>query len=231
MYQLTSFEIISGGEVIATGSDENPVFVGGNTNRTISYSTGLNGTIDEASVEFSTTYGTTPQQLDTYLTESGQFSPPLMTNLTTKEIEDSSNMSIGSVEYVKGLERFRVTVENHEDEAGFAQIRLTDVTVTGEQQSFSSDRKEVPAEGSSTFYIPAELDRIDLQQNQKVNTVISHGEERDLLVKSNVESRELETVERTVTPVMIGAAAAVLILVGGGFLAYRRLDIEIEVNS
>ncbi|MFB6099735.1 MAG: hypothetical protein ABEK16_00545 [Candidatus Nanohalobium sp.] len=231
MYELTSFEVVSDGEVVATGSDMNPVFIGGNSNRTVSYDTNISQSVRDAYVEFSTTYGASPQQLDTYLTEAGQFSPPLRKNLTIKQITDSSNMSVESVKYFKGLDRFKVKIVNHRSQEGFAQVRLTDVMVTGETQSFGSERKKVPGDSSQTFYMPAELDRIDLGQNQRVNTVLSYGEERNLLVKTSTSSRELKVVERTITPVMIGVAAILLILIGGAFLAYRRLDIEIEVNS
>lgn len=232
MYQLTSFEVISDGDVIAQGGDDEAVFIGGDTNRTVTYDTDLqNLSGREAYVEFSTTYGSSPFQLDTYLTEQGQFSPPLRRNLSVAEIDDNSNMTIESVEYVQGLERFKIDITNNGDEAGYAQVRLSDVEVRGELQSFATERKEIPPEETKSLYAVADLDEVDLEQNSEVNTVLSYGESSSTLVNSQRVQTDLEVVQRTVTPVMVGAAAAIILVLAGIVLAYRRLDIQIEVNS
>jgi hypothetical protein len=231
LYQLTSFEVLnSDGEVIGTGGDEEPVFIGQNAERTVSYSLDMNTTVDNAEVEFTTTYGSSPSQLDTYLTEEGQFSPPLRKSLTLTDIEDNSKINITSTKYLKGLDRFKVEVENTGNVDGYAQVRLTDVEVSGQERSFASERKPVPAGSKGEFFISAELDRIDLEQNQQINTVLSYGENEDTLVNSMNVERELQVSERVVKPWMLAGAAVIVVLLGA-VLAVRRLDIQVEIGG
>lgn len=231
MYQLTSFELMSeNGEVIAQGGDDEPVFIGSNTERTISYDVDLESGVEDSVIEFSTNYGTSPGRLDTYLTESGQFSPPLRKNISTVEIDDSSNISLNSLKYVKGIQRFRGTVENHGDEPSYAQLRLTDVSVSGQSQSFASEREKVPADSSKTIFIPAELDRIDLQENERVTASLSYGSNENALVKSSQVDSDFEVVENRIKPWMI-AGVVVLLLIGAAVLANRKLDIEVKTSD
>ena len=231
MYQLTSFELISSdGEVIGQGGDDEPVFIGSNTERTINYDVDLESGVENSVIEFSTNYGTSPGRLDTYLTESGQFSPPLRKNISTVEIDDSSNISLNSLKYVKGIQRFRGNVENHGDEPGYAQLRLTDVSVSGQSQSFASEREKVPADSSKTIFIPAELDRIDLQENERVTASLSYGSNENVLVKSSQVDSDFEVVESRIKPWMI-AGVVVLLLIGAAVLANRKLDIEVKTSD
>lgn len=229
MYQLTSFEIISSGETIATGGDDNPVFVGGNTNRTISYDVNISeSNYADAELEFSTTYGTSPRQLDTYLTEDDRFSPPLRKNLTLDQIQDDSNMTVKSVEYVENLDRFRVNVANLANQPGYAQVRLTEVEVKGQEQSFASDRKKIPAGETKKFYIVADLDRIDLDQNDQVKTSLSFGEQSDSLVQTERTNNEMKVVQNNTNQKIMAGGIVLLIIIS--FLLYRRSDMNLEIS-
>ena len=232
MYQLTSFEVISDGEVIATGGDESAVFVGGETSRTISYDTNLTvSQAQEAHIEFSTTYGTSPSQLDTYLTQDEQFSPPLRQNISVEEIQDESNVSLQSLSYLENAERFRAIVKNHGEGTAFGQVRLIDVTVSGEDTSFETDRREIPPGDTEKFYVNAQLDSVDIEQNEEITATLSFGENRGALVKSETSVEEPEYVSRLVpaSTVMIAVSAAILVAVI--FVAYRKSDIKLEVST
>ena len=232
MYQLTSFEVISDGEVIATGGDKSAVFVGGETSRTISYDTNLTvSQAQEAHIEFSTTYGTSPSQLDTYLTQDEQFSPPLRQNISVEEIQDESNVSLQSLSYLENAERFRAIVKNHGEGTAFGQVRLIDVTVSGEDTSFETDRREIPPGDTEKFYVNAQLDSVDIEQNEEITAILSFGENRGALVKSETSVEEPEYVSRLVpaSTVMIAVSAAILVAVI--FVAYRKSDIKLEVST
>jgi hypothetical protein len=233
MYQLTSFEIISDGEVVETGGDNEAVFIGGNTNRTVSYQTNISvSQARNASIEFSTTYGTSPSQLDTYLTEEEEFSPPLRKNIAVEEIRDDSNITIESLSYLKNAERFKVVLRNNRGESAYGQVRLIDVMVGGEETSFETARKEVPPKGTETFYITAELDSIDIEQNSDVQTTVSYGESRNALVKTASSTKEPDYTSRLIptdTGTIIGGTAILLIVLA--LLAYRRSDIKLEVST
>ncbi len=232
MYQLTSFEVISHGEVIATGGDKSAVFVGGETSRTISYDTNLTvSQAQEAHIEFSTTYGTSPSQLDTYLTQDEQFSPPLRQNISVEEIQDESNVSLQSLSYLENAERFRAIVKNHGEGTAFGQVRLIDVTVSGEDTSFETDRREIPPGDTEKFYVNAQLDSVDIEQNEEITATLSFGENRGALVKSETSVEEPEYVSRLVpaSTFMIAVAAAILVAVI--FVAYRKSDIKLEVST
>lgn len=232
MYQLTSFEIISDGEVIGTGGDESSVFVGGETSRTLTYDTNLSVSQAEGShIEFSTTYGTSPSQLDTYLTEDEQFSPPLRKNITVEEIQDDSNVTLESLTYLENAERFRSKLKNHGEEAAFGQVRLIDVTVSGEDTSFETDRKEIPPGGTEKFYVSAELDSVDIEQNEEITATVSYGERRGALVKSETSVEEPEYVSRLVPASTGMIAGAAVLLVALIFVAYRKSGIKLEVST
>lgn len=212
MYQLTSFRIINSGETVARGGDEEAVFIGGSSNRTLSYKVNLSASEYENSrIEFSTTYGPSPSQLDTYLTEAGRFSPPLTKDLAVAQISDESNLTLESLKYLENLDRFAVSVKNTGEVSAYGQVRLRNVMITGEPNSFSTEQKQIKPEEEQKFYIPAELDRIDLRQNEEVETILTYGEERGTLVNTRELSPGLE-VESGIPTYAVASATLLLLL-------------------
>ncbi len=228
MYQLTSFRIIQSGQTIARGGDEESVFIGGNSNRTIGYDVNLSSSdYENSQIEFSTTYGPSPSQLDTYLTEAGTFSPPLTKELAVAQINDESNLTVKSVKYLENLDRFAVQVQNSGDVPAYGQVRLRNVMITGESNSFSTEQEQIMPGEQNTFYIAAELDRIDLQENEEIDTILTYGEDQGTLVNSRELSEELE-VESGIPPAALaGAGLLLLILV----VAYLKRDKLTELYS
>ncbi|MDY6773649.1 MAG: hypothetical protein SVS85_00490, partial [Candidatus Nanohaloarchaea archaeon] len=133
VYALTSLRVLRDGEEVATASDSEPVFIGGKDSRTVSYSVELSpGEFRNAVVEFSTSYGESPQNLDTYLTEEGRFSPPVQEDLEVKKVEDSSNVTVRKLSYLTSMDRFRVVVRNTGDVEAYASVSLENVEIQGE---------------------------------------------------------------------------------------------------
>jgi hypothetical protein len=229
MYQLTTFRIMDEEEVVRTGGDEEAIFVGAETSRTVSYNVNMSPSeFEEANVEFSTSYGSSPESLDTYLTEEGAFSPPLTKNISFKSINDSSNVTLESVTYLKDLGRFKITLTNPDSTSAYGSVRLTDVMIRGEETSFTSEQVEIPPGESEEVYIVADLDRIDIQENNAVNTVLTYGENSSTLINSDRRRIDLNVQEaNNISPVMIfGGVIVLLVVIGVVVLRYVERDLK-----
>lgn len=233
MYELTSFRVMNQGEEVASGSDNEPVFLGGEDSRTVSYSVDLGAEeYRNAEVEFSTSFGETSDNLDTYLTQSDEFSPPVRKDLTVEEVSDRSNVSLKSASYIKDLERIEVKVENTGNTTAYSSVHLMEVSVKGKEESFETGIKELGPGESESFYVPVKLDRIDVQENSEIDTAVNYGEREDLLV--NLERKEIDLqvkqgpLTARVTNSTTGAGVAVTLLVLAvvfiGFFKRERVE-------
>lgn len=235
LYELTSLQVLSDGSEVAEKSDGDPVFIGGGDTKTVGYSVDLSSSeYTDARVKFSTSFGNTPSNLDSYLTEKGKFSPPLKKPLKVKKIEDSSNVSLEEVAYLEDMDRFRILLKNRENEPAYASSSLLDVRVTGEEKSFSTSKKRVPAGGEQEFYVPTKLDRIDLEQNSQVEIEYRFGEREEVLPHVMNTETELETKSGLISGSFTRTAApatAGLLLILLSVLYFKRQSVLETLNG
>lgn len=236
MYALTTMRITNNGEEVATVGDENPVFISGDTTRTVDYNVSLSPEeYENAEVEFSTSYGETPDNLDTYLTEEGRFSPPVEKQIKVEEIEDSSQLEIKDAVYLTDIQRIKVDVENTGNVTAHFSVQVEDLTVRGLDEDFSTGNEVVEPGETASAYIPVKLDSVDQDENDEIKASLRYGENENMKVKSSEEEFEFETSTRSLTSKVTGspttAGAGVLILLITGILFYKRDEVMEKLQS
>lgn len=232
MYLMSTLRITDQNGEIARVSDDEPIFLSGEDSKTVSYEVELQN-YQDADVEFSTSFGESPETLDTYLTEDSRFSPPVVKNLTVDAVETDSNVSVEKAVYIGNLDRVMVEVENMKGEAAYATANLVNVEVRGETRSFSSETKRVPGDESTKFYFPVKLDRIDLENNRFVDVSVSHGESEEalpMLEETTLELKQKSSVTGMVTQ-NAPAAGAALALIVTSVLAYLKKETVMKAAS
>ncbi|MFB6180726.1 MAG: hypothetical protein ABEJ93_02515 [Candidatus Nanohalobium sp.] len=238
MYELTSFTVKSNGKTVASGGDEEPKFIGPNSSITVGYDVELS--VEQAKngeVEFTTSYGERPSNLDTYVTsqEEGVFGPPYTLEISVANISDRSRLQVKKIVYLKGVERFKVVVENTGNVTAYATANILNVTVKGQEKSFSTDRKKVKPGQKLQLYAAASLDRIDLQQNKKITAEIRYGERENQLLKSKEVTRDFKSRSGSIAGMFASsptAAGAVIliILAAAGIYMYRKKGLELDID-
>ncbi len=231
IYELTSFSVVSGsGEELASGGDEDPVFVGAGETRSVSYNVDIPvNQLSGPEIELTTSYGENPSSLDTYITNTGQFNPPYVMDLNVSEIEDESQVALENLVYLPGYDRFRATVKNNGSVTSYVDLTLRGVSVQGEETSVSSDTEEVGPGETEQIYLSLELDEIDLQENEEVDVAMYYGEEEDLKVHSKGRSVDFVVEETSLTGMLVsttgaGIATALIVIIVVAVIYYRKRD-------
>lgn len=236
MYSLTTMRITNQRGEVATVGDDNPLFISGESNRTVDYSVNLTpAEYQNATVEFSTSYGETPDNLDTYLTEEGRFSPPVEKNIIVEEIEDSSRLRLEEAVYLKDIQRIRVDVENTGNVTAYFSVQVQNLEVRGLEEDFSSSTESVEPGKTASAYIPVELDSVDRQQNKHIDTSLRYGERENMKIKSRERQFEFETSTRNLTSLVTGSPTAagigLVVLLATAFAALKREKIILKAQN
>jgi len=240
LYQNTeSLNVLSDGESVDTGFDEESVLIDAESTRTVTYDIELDSSHLDTNLTASmtTSYGTNPQSLQNTLTNEGEFRPPYETPLTVENITDDSSISLESVKYMKNVERFKAVLQNTGSVPAYATVDLREVMVRGEEDSFTATSGEIEPGTTEEVYItpnPA-LDKIDIQENEKLSVVVNYGEEEG--TQLNRINQEIEFQTSSGIPVVgqFGAAptsaAAVVILLIVAVVAEVRYGKLSEISS
>ena len=140
--------------------------------------------IDGSNVEFYTSFGLYPSELDSFLTMKNKFGPPFSIPLSLSDMEeDLSEIEVLDAAYYKGLKRVGVTIANKGEETVYYNLKINSLIVTGlEQDFFKADSLKAGEE--KVTYLPVELDKIDLEENTEFNLVVNYGQDKDLLIKN-----------------------------------------------
>ena len=196
-FVLTTFRILDGEEEIASGGDVEAFFLGKGEVLSRSYEVEIPAErlTKNLTVELFTSYGESPENLDLYLTQSGRFGPPLTLKLEIENVEDRSNLTLKKVTYYKGYKRIGIKVENLGEVKAYFVAKLIDLKVKGIKQSFASEVSVVLPKSEREVFIPVELDKIDLLENEIVKVEIDYGEREDLLIKSETKEMKLAIEE------------------------------------
>lgn len=198
VFELTTFRVLDEeGNEIAAGGDEEVVFIGAGENLVRSYSLDLapEYLTQKLTVEIFTIYGESPDNMDSYITETGEFGPPLRLDLEFEDIEDRSSLDIVSVSYLKGYNRLKIVVNNTGSVKAYFVVKVEDLIVRGIPTSLSSRVNSIGPGELKNVYIPVELDEIDLEENSEVNVIITYGETRGLFVNTKEKVLPLSVEE------------------------------------
>ena len=186
IYELTTLSVKNGDDEVGTASFPDVVFIGAGELLPVTFPIELpvEELNDDTLVEFYTSYGLYPSQLDTFLTMTNQFGPPFSIGLTVEEIgEDDSLLSVEDVAYYSGLKRMGVTVINNGTARVYYTTKINGLIVNGlEEDLFKEDYVE--AGQVRTTYMPVELDEVDLEENREVSLLVTYGSQEDLLLKT-----------------------------------------------
>lgn len=235
LYKLSSIDIVDdSGSSIDSAGDSEPQFIGPESSATISYDVDLSvSEAEDAEAQFTTSYGGTPQTLDTYITseEEGVFGPPYSVDVSVEELDDSSEIELRNIRYLSDVNRFSVEIENTGDTDANVEANLIDVIVSGQEMSFSTDEVSISPRDTETLYVSADLDRIDQQENEIVNVELNYGEEQGLHPNSLSVEEDFEVDTQSLTgqfasspSAMAGVAVVLLIAVLAGVYALREKD-------
>ena len=209
-FVFTTFRVLKNGKELASGGDEQPVFIGAGERLWKSYDVSLTDLTGNITVEFYTSYGESPENLDTYLTQHGKFGPPYSLPLKISKITDASEVELEKVIYYKDRKEFGVKIKNIGSVKAAVIVKLLDVKINGIPQSLSSKVYFLSPEEEKEVFIPAELDDADLEDNKMIKVEIDFGEKEDRIVKSKVKTLELEIVEGV--PIFVYAGIGIVVV-------------------
>ncbi len=211
VFLFTTFRVLKNGKELASGGDEQPVFIGAGERLWKSYDISLTELTGNITVEFYTSYGESPENLDSYLTQHGKFGPPYSLPLKISKIADASEVELEKLVYYKGRKEFGVKIKNTGSVKAAVIAKLLDVKINGIPQSLSSRVCFLTPGEEKEVFIPAELDDTDLEENKRVKVEIDFGEKEDRIVKSKIKTLELEIVEGL--PIFVYAAGIGIVIV------------------
>jgi len=179
--------------------DQETYDVPGGKTRTISYD------IDSITQgEILTIYG------DSLKTMDNQMQNPL--SLTeTVNIRDDSEVNISKITYNPLSNIFTVYIENVGNVGAFVDVELRDVIIAGQPTTLISKTHEIPAKKIREFKFRANLDEIDLEDNEDVLVKLYFGVREDSLVKT-AEKRFLFNITYVSTSLIVIVLVAVTII-------------------
>ena len=186
IYKLTSINVVDEeGETIADASSDEVVYIAAGEVLPLIYNVTIPpGALESSTVEFFTSFGLYPAELDTFLTMQNQFGPPFSVPLTLADFEaDPSKISIVDVAYYTNLKRVGVTIQNEGENLVYYNVKINGLIVNGLEQDFFK-QDSIRAGEEKTTYISATLDDIDLEENQEFSVALNYGQDEDLLLNN-----------------------------------------------
>lgn len=190
LYETTTVSVKNGNTEIGSGSDKTIPYLGvGEV-----YAERFNVTLpidqinSSTNAEFYTSYGLSPNQLDSFLTMENKYGPPFTLPLTVQTVNESgAKLVLEDVTYYTRLDRVGVTVLNNGTKTVYYDAKIRQIVVNGLPEDLFKSDSVAPGQ-TKTTYLPAQLDQIDLQDNTKFNVDIVYGTD---------PSNELERISET----------------------------------
>ena len=209
MYKLSTIAIKTGSDetTLASVGDESAVFLGAGEVLSMVYEADLPiEVLDETSfAEFFTSYGRSPNTLDTFLTMADLYSPPFRKNVEVEDIEpDAAVLEFEEVAYYSNLRRVGVTVTNNYTDTIYLRVKIGNIIVNGLETDLFRE-SSVGAGRTSTIYLPVELDSVDLEENEFFNVNIIYGSDEEFMLKTINERVPFTVVSGGITGLLIGA--------------------------
>ncbi len=213
LFSFTTFRVIDeNGNEIASGGDEEPLFIGAGESLWKGYDVNIPPPYENKTIELYVSYGESPENMMSYLTERGRFGPPLSLPLKVSEIEDKSELEIVDVRYNTLRDRFEIFVKNLGNVKAYGIVKLKDVSVGGIKKSFSSEVFDVAPGEERRIIVKESLDEYDLEENKIVKLELDYGENPDSLIKYKVYEMELK-IHKGIPMIIILAPVPVIAIV------------------
>jgi hypothetical protein len=183
VYELTTLSVKDkNGNELASASDKDVTFLGAGETMPISYNVDipLERIDDNTSVEFYTSFGLEPTELDSFLTMQNKYGPPFSIKLEIEtQQDDNALLNITDIAYYKNLKRIGVGLENPTESTIFYSIKIQRLIVNGIAKDLFVEGDIAPGK-TKTAYLPVELDQVDLEDNKVFDITILYGRSSDL---------------------------------------------------
>jgi len=186
IYVLSTLSVKNGEDEIGSASDAEVMFIGAGELFPQKYKATIpiDQINNETIVEFFTSYGLYPSQLDMFLTMKNQYGPPFSIPLTVEELgDDNSQITIDQAGYYKGLKRVGVTFTNTGPSKVYYSLKINDLIVNGLKESLFKEDNIAPGETKVT-YIPVQLDAVDIDENDVFKIDVNYGKDPELMLKN-----------------------------------------------
>ena len=226
LYSTSSIDI-GYDETIETVLDDEPIFVGTESVVIESYDVELDiGQVEYYQAALTTRFGPSDKQLDEYVTPEDDHTPPYYIDIELSEIEDNSNITFLDTYYRTDVSRFGVDIENSGDSDVYVTATVHEFLEGGNTETKSSDEKMIEEGEKDTVYIPADLDEIDLEDNEIIQVELRYGENENILVNNENHEQEFKTaggIFSTITGGITGNAGSIgisLLFIIVGIAAY-----------
>ncbi|MFH1590416.1 MAG: hypothetical protein ABIC95_00670 [archaeon] len=227
-YTLTTMTVKVDGDEIGSASDEDVIFLGAGEVLPVAYDLDIPiDDIDENTiVEFYTSFGIQPTELDAFLTMTNKFGPPFSLTLELEEIEeDPAVITLDDVAYYLRYKRIGMDLTNNVTTPVYFNAKIRNLIVNGLKKDLYTEGELIGGEGA-TVYIPIELDDIDLEENRNFDITIAYGSDSSFLFNSIEKKLPFRTegsagivgfvtsiVGEGSIPALIGLIVVVLIIV------------------
>jgi hypothetical protein len=214
LYALTTIVVKNGDEELASASLPDVTYVAGGELLPIQFSMTL--PLEELNentyVEFYTSYGVTPTGLDRFLTQDNIHGKPFTLPLTLQTIDDDGTLLyLVDSSYYKDMNRVGVQLSNPSDVDAYVAVKVRDIVINGLTETIYKE-DTIPAGQTKLVYLPAKLDRVDLQENDVFDIVVTYGGDADLLLKTLQATQPFKVVSG-------GRITGLVTGIGGGSLA------------
>ncbi|MCF7798378.1 hypothetical protein K9M74_00580 [Candidatus Woesearchaeota archaeon] len=232
VYELSTIVIKNGEEELASVSLPDVTYIAGGELLPVIFPVALPIELitPQTSVEFYTSYGITPTGLDRFLTEDNILGNPFTLPLTLQTIaDDGTLLYLVDSSYYKGIDRVGVELHNPTDIDAYVSVKVNEIMVNGLPKTLYKQGK-VKAGQTTILYLPAKLDRIDLQENEELAIVVTYGKDESMLLKTISAKQPFKVVSGgritgLVTGIGGGSAAigwgiVMIVLLGSLYVAY-----------
>lgn len=225
LYELTTLAVKNGDRELASASDPEVVFLGGGEVLPVMYDITVPAEDigDETEVEFYTSFGIYPSQLDNFLTMENEYGPPFRIKMDVEDLgNDPSVLNVLDVTYYKNLKRAGITLQNNGTNTVYYSAKIQNLIVNGlETNLFKEDK--IAAGQTRISYIPVSLDKIDLEENSFFELTLTYGQDEEKMIKSIKEDVPFKAIAGGLPmPVIVGIVAVILIIAAVIFMFKKK---------
>ncbi len=185
VYELTTLSVKNpDGTELGSASDNAVTYLGSGETLPVSYS--MNIPIDQITedtvVEFYTSYGLEPTELDSFLTMQNQYGPPFSIKLEVGAKEtDNVFLNVTDVSYYQDLKRLGVAMTNPGEKTIFYSVKIQRLITNGIPKDYYTEGDIGPGK-TKTAYIPAVLDAVDIEDNTVFDITVVYGSSSDMKI-------------------------------------------------
>jgi len=164
-----------------TVGDIDPVFIDGNSLKTVVYDVEALAEGDIIADVY-TIYGESKNSLEKEIRET--FCPTCARQVQIIQIIDNCKVIVTGLTYDKRAGYFSVRTVNQGSVDCYTRVDLTDIIITGEKNTFSSDTvAQIKVGQTEDIRVKAQLTDADITQNTNVHVKAYYGERQDRLIK------------------------------------------------